>query len=90
LTPWPGTSIPVEGLGRLKILEVRVHTDLQGSSPGVLEQKNGMILMGTSKGALELRRMQWEGKGPIGVVEFLNGLKGRGQALPLRLKSEPK
>lgn len=88
LNPWPGTSIELEDHGRLKIFEAN-PLDRAGIEPGQLTEKNGMILLGTAQGALELRRMQWEGKSPIGPVEFLNGLKGRGLTLPLRLRSKP-
>jgi methionyl-tRNA formyltransferase len=89
LNPWPGTWITTEKHGRLKVLEAQAWGDLSGAAPGQLVEKNGMILMGASKGALQLKRVQWEGKSPIGAVQFLNGLKGRGQRLPIQLSSKP-
>ena len=37
--------------------------------------------------ALELHILQWEGKAPVTVAEFMNGLRGRGKALPLEIDS---
>ena len=90
LNPWPGTWIETKGMGRLKVLEAQAWDSFpSGAASGQLFEKNGMILMTAVGGCLQLKRMQWEGKSPIGPVEFLNGLKGRGQSLPIQLSSKP-
>jgi methionyl-tRNA formyltransferase len=42
-----------------------------------------MLLLGTSQGALELLSVQWDGKKEVDASGFMNGLKGKGQSLPL-------
>jgi methionyl-tRNA formyltransferase len=81
LNPWPGTSLMVGGQ-RLKIKRARVRADIRGSE-GKIFEKAGMLLLGTSEGALELLSVQWEGKKEVDAAGFMNGLKGRGQAFPL-------
>lgn len=85
LNPWPGTSLWV-GKDRLKIKKARLHEDIAGTL-GAIFEKNGMLLLGASGGALELLEVQWDGKKATGPSEFLNGLRGRGQTLPLRVSS---
>lgn len=91
LNPWPGTSVPVksgvapdEPPQRLRIKSARARRDIRGPSGRIFEQA-GMVLLGTVSGALELLSLQWEGKREIGPGEFLNGLKGRGESLPLAI-----
>lgn len=103
LNPWPGTSLWIgggiesgiaeriedSGKGqRLKVKKVHLHPTITGKS-GQLFEKAGMLLLGTAKGSLELLLVQWEGKKEVDAAGFLNGLKGRGQSLPL-LVSVPK
>ena len=88
LNPWPGTSVWMEDpqgqIQRLKIKKARVRSDIRGSQ-GQIFEKVGMVLLGTREGALELLIVQWDGKKPVDAAGFLNGLRGRGQSLPLRL-----
>ncbi|MEO5971372.1 MAG: methionyl-tRNA formyltransferase [Bdellovibrionia bacterium] len=84
LNPWPGTSLDVGQ--RLKVKQVRVRSDLKGHE-GQIYEKAGMLLLGTGDGALELIRVQWDGKKEVDAGGFLNGLRGRGQSLPLRVKT---
>jgi methionyl-tRNA formyltransferase len=93
LSPWPGTSLWIdEGNGkapsRLKVKRARPHASIQGSQ-GKIFEKAGMVLLGTSEGALELLSVQWDGKKEVDAGGFLNGLKGRGQALPLQTVAPP-
>ena len=88
LNPWPGTSLWV-GRERLKIKEAVLRKDIQGFQ-GMLFEKAGMLLLGSSDGSLELKRLQWEGKKEVTPAEFLNGLRGRSQKLPIEVGSEPK
>jgi methionyl-tRNA formyltransferase len=83
LNPWPGTTLDVGQ--RLKIKQVQVCTNLKGFE-GQIYEKAGMVLLGTNDGALELQRLQWDGKKEVDAGGFLNGLRGRGQSLPLHVK----
>ena len=90
LNPWPGTSIRVEDpakpgtFQRLKIKQTRLWPSLVGPTSSLFE-RNGMILLGTPSGCLELLRVQWEGKKEVDAAGFLNGLHGRGHKLPLKV-----
>jgi len=87
LNPWPGTSLLVEGQ-RLKVKRVRVRADVNGPA-GKLFERAGMLLLGTSAGALELVAVQWEGKKEVDAAGFLNGLRGRGRELPMTVDVPP-
>lgn len=82
LHPWPGTSLWVGQGERLKIKRAALRADIAGPV-GQLFERSGMVLLGTKGGSLELLSLQWEGKKEIGPAEFLNGIRGRGQSLPL-------
>lgn len=85
LNPWPGTSILLDIGGRrerLKIKSVVPHAEIS-SRAGELLEKFGMLLLGTSQGSLQIERGQWDGKKEMDAASLLNGLKGRGVALPL-------
>lgn len=90
LNPWPGTSLWIamgEGAPqRLKIKRATPRGDISGPA-GKIFEKSGMVLFGTAAGALELRSVQWDGKKEVDAAGFLNGLKGRGQALPLETRA---
>lgn len=88
LNPWPGTSVRVDG-ERLKIKEAVLRPDLS-LKPGAIHEKAGMVLLATPQGALELTRLQWDGKKEVDPAGFLNGLRGGGlrerrKTLPLEL-----
>jgi methionyl-tRNA formyltransferase len=85
LTPWPGTSVLTEEGIRLRVLEARPVLDLSGNL-GEIFERSGMILLGTSEGALELKRLQWEGKNALDPENFFNALKGQGKTLPIQLQ----
>jgi methionyl-tRNA formyltransferase len=85
LFPWPGTSLKVGQ--RLKIKKAKVRKDIQGPV-GQIFDRSGMLLLGTVSGCLELQALQWDGKKEVDPSGFLNGLKGRGQNLPLLVSSE--
>jgi methionyl-tRNA formyltransferase len=82
LNPWPGTSLWVGGK-RLKIKRAVPRVDI-ASRPGELFERNGMLLLGCARGALELQLVQWDGKKEMDAGAFLNGLRGRGEKLPLQ------
>lgn len=93
LNPWPGTSfsIEIERNGvvtkeRVKVRQTVPHPTLV-ATPGILQERAGMLILGTARGALEIQRLQPEGKKEIDAAPYLNGLRGRGVALPLRVRS---
>jgi methionyl-tRNA formyltransferase len=92
LSPWPGTSVLVRQGSqsvRLKIKRVKLRGDIEGGK-GQIFERSGMVLLGTSKGSLEILSMQWDGKKETDPASFLNGLKGRGEKLPLELVTQEK
>ncbi len=69
-TPWPGIFTTYEGK-RLKLLEVeKSEEDL---TPGKVVCVGGMVLLGTSKGTLQLKSVQLEGKKAVTIEAFLPG-----------------
>jgi methionyl-tRNA formyltransferase len=87
LNPWPGTSLFVSGK-RLKIRKAALRADLKGTIGDVYERA-GMLLLATAQGSLELQLVQWDGKKEVDAGGFLNGLKGRGETLPLKAALPP-
>lgn len=85
LTPWPGTTVEVSEFGKLKILEAEPREKMRGLEPGLITDQNGMLVLSTASGCLELKKIQWVSKSPMNPMEFFNGLKGRGQRLPLKI-----
>ncbi len=89
LNPWPGTSFVLvlgEKTERIKVRQTEFHTTL-ASHPGRLEERAGMLIFGTAQGALEIVKLQPEGKKEMDASQFLNGLRGRGISLPLQVRS---
>jgi methionyl-tRNA formyltransferase len=89
LNPWPGTSFVLltgEKAERIKVRQTEVHSTLS-CHPGKLEERAGMLIFGTAQGALELVKLQPEGKKEMDSAQFLNGLRGRGISLPLQVRS---
>ncbi|MCM2279124.1 MAG: methionyl-tRNA formyltransferase [Oligoflexia bacterium] len=87
LSPWPGTSLWVKGDSagqRLKVKKARLREDIQGPE-GKIFERAGMLLLGTRQGSLELVLTQWEGKKEVDAGAFLNGLRGKGESLPLAI-----
>lgn len=96
LNPWPGTSVWARLSGsqppqRLRIKAVSVIPELgdSGARCGQIFEQAGMVLYGTSGGALRLLLVQWEGKKEIDAAGFLNGLRGRQLPLPLQTVAPP-
>lgn len=89
LNPWPGTSFWIE-IGekreRIKVRQTAPHSTLSGNL-GKLEERAGMLVLGTAQGALEIQKLQPEGKKEMDAASFLNGLRGRGIVLPLQVRS---
>ncbi len=82
LNPWPGTSLQLDQ--RLKVKKAFPRPDVKGT-PGQIFEKAGMLMLGTTQGSLELQTLQWEGKKEVDAGGFLNGLRGRGQILPINV-----
>ena len=48
----------------------------------------GGLYLSCVEGAFQILELQEEGKKAMRFEDFLNGMKGRGVSLPLKLKSE--
>lgn len=87
LNPWPGTSIWVESLGRIKVKSAQEvkPTQFFGRPLGLGEINwvGSDLCLGTTSGALRLKTLQWEGKKESDALAWANGLKGRGEDLPI-------
>jgi methionyl-tRNA formyltransferase len=59
----------------LRIHRARVVPDFSGA-PGVMSVHDGVPVIGTGRGGLELVEVQWEGKPRISGRDFVNGLRG--------------
>jgi methionyl-tRNA formyltransferase len=93
LSPWPGTSVRVEEVAggaplRLKVKQARLSRATSGPATTLFE-KAGLIFLATPEGSLELQRVQWDGKREVDAAGFLNGLRGKGIKLPLRVVLPP-
>lgn len=96
LNPWPGTSVwaklsahgPAQ---RLRIRSVAPFPDIgdSGEWRGRIFDKAGMLLFGTSRGALRLLSLQWEGRSEVDAAGFLNGIRGRRLELPIETVPPP-
>lgn len=70
-TPWPGCSVLWNGK-RLKIIQAAL-SEQKISSGEVKILENGVLAIGTRKGAISLLRVQMEGKREMEIGEFLRG-----------------
>jgi len=89
LNPWPGTSLMLEVNGkteRIKVRQARAQIPIQ-FTPGYIGEQAGMLVLGTAQGVLEILKIQPEGKKEMDAGSFLNGLRGRGVSLPIRVSS---
>lgn len=79
--PWPGTFTQWQGK-TLKILAGRA-VEAEALSPGRVGSKAGRLLVGTGRGALQVDRMQLEGRRAVSAEEFLRGHSDiEGETLP--------
>lgn len=89
LNPWPGTSLWLDNLGRVKVKAASAvdSTAVQGPalSVGVLQWMGPDLCLGTADGALKLQTLQWEGKRETDALAWANGLAGKGGELPLEV-----
>jgi methionyl-tRNA formyltransferase len=75
LSPFPGAWCMVPSPGkpvRVKLLEVQVEPSLSGQPGEVLDDR---FAIGCGAGAIRPLRLQREGKGPMDLAAFLNGLR---------------
>lgn len=69
-TPWPGLFFTLHG-ARVKVLEAAIANGT--GTPGTLIDKLGIVACGT--GALQLIRIQREGKPQMAAADFLRGMQ---------------
>ena len=48
-----------------------------------------MLLLGTQDQAIEVLSLQQDGKGTVDAASFLNGWKGSGKSLPIKVLESP-
>lgn len=70
--PWPGFHTTWEGR-LLKLLEVEPLPSRQGHPPGQVFAREGGLAVACGTGALRLRRVQPEGRGPMAAEDFARG-----------------
>ncbi len=70
--PWPGTQTRWRGKA-LKVLEARVASARSTGAPGTVTVSEGRLLVATGEGALEVARLQLEGKRAVTAADFLRG-----------------
>lgn len=93
LTPWPGTRVMLNDGRRLKILEaVPGEPAGVGGGRGKLWHDGSRLYFICHDGsALELLRVQWDGKSAVDALGFINGMKGQAgseDGLPVKARSE--
>lgn len=73
-TPWPGIYTFFDGK-KLEFLDVAVSPvgPEEKLQPGVIFQKGKKCCVVCKNGALEIKKVQLEGKKPVDVLNFLNG-----------------
>jgi len=79
MTPWPGAHTFLESGGkrvRLNVLEALPAGDPDGRpAAGALLDRDGRLVVACGPGALEVLRVQREGKKPASGAEFLRGVR---------------
>ncbi len=72
--PWPGVWTTWSGK-RVKLLELGLLEN-ETLAPGQTAFKNNQLLVGTGRGALEIKKLQLEGKNALTAKEYLAGYPG--------------
>lgn len=85
LNPWPGTSLILESGERIKVRKALVSHDAVISTAEV-NTSGDRVLLGCKTGCVELIEVQPEGKKAMSALSYINGLKGQGKHLPLKVK----
>ncbi len=86
LNPWPGTLIQLSSGQKIKVKNGFPKVGMNRTKKGLLYTEAGDLYIQCSVGSYQIVELQEEGKKPMFVADFLNGLKGRGIELPLELK----
>src|SRR5262249_42236588 len=73
--PWPGLHTTWQGR-RLKLLEVAPLPSREGRAPGEVFAHGQGLAVACGTGALLLRRLQPEGRGPMTAEELARGQRG--------------
>jgi len=89
LSPWPGSSFVADLSGQPTRIKVKLglphkNAGLSGKQ-GQMFERAGMLFLGASDGAYELKRLQQDGKKEVDAAGFLNGLQGKAIALPVTI-----
>lgn len=71
-TPWPGIYMMYKDK-RLKLLEIEKYNGNEKVSKGEFVSKDGLLLLGTNDGILNVKKLQPEGKNPMSATDFING-----------------
>ncbi len=80
--PWPGVHTRWRGQG-VKILEAHAASSAEQKPPGEVSASGGRLFVATGDRAIELVRLQLEGRRPLSAGEFLRGHPGiAGATLP--------
>ncbi len=74
LDPWPGTYFTLSSM-RTKVLKIEITNETL--KPGLVDIKNGQLLIGTTTKAVHISTLQLEGKKACSDNEFLNGIKNK-------------
>lgn len=69
---WPGIFMIYKGK-RLKLNDIELYFEDYKIISGKIENKDGVLLLGTKKGLIKLNKVQAEGKQEISAKEFING-----------------
>ncbi|HIF72572.1 MAG TPA: methionyl-tRNA formyltransferase [Dehalococcoidia bacterium] len=69
--PWPGTFTSWNGKG-LKVIDVAVSSE-PSTGAGAVSAVDGRLTIGTGTGALEITRLQIEGRQAVAAGDFLRG-----------------
>ena len=86
LNPWPGIKVETESGFKLKIKKGKFLNDSFQAESGMLADHYGSLVLKCRNGLYQIDEVQEEGKKAMLTHDFMNGLKGRGITLPLRLK----
>ncbi|MCM0604538.1 MAG: methionyl-tRNA formyltransferase [Xanthomonadaceae bacterium] len=85
LNPWPGTSLILVSGERIKVKKARIARGVQSQTSEV-NVSGDQVVLGCKTGCVELLEVQLEGKKAMQASSFINGLKGQGKHLPLKVK----
>jgi methionyl-tRNA formyltransferase len=73
--PWPGIHYFIDGK-RLLLLDLDLNNDLQDLQAVQFYKRNNKLYLSAADGrAVEIKKLQWEGKNPVTAEEFLRGYK---------------